>query len=96
MWPGTSEVYKLLKTKNSSVSSQRTSGLGLLELCQNSSKALLQLKTEREYAYIFKNAPMKRCSSSLIITEIQIKTAVRSHLTLVRTANIIKPKNSTC
>ena len=54
MWPGTSEVYKLLKTKNSSVSSQRTSGLGLLELCQNSSKALLQLKTEIVCIYILK------------------------------------------
>ena len=48
---------KLLKPKNSSVSSQWTSGLGLLELYQNSSKTLLQLKTERDNMHIYLKMP---------------------------------------
>ena len=42
------------------------------------------------------NKHMKRCSASLIIKEMQIKTSVRYHLMSVRLAAIKNSTNSKC
>ena len=42
------------------------------------------------------NQNMKRCSASIIIREMQIKTTMRYHFTPVRRAEIKKSTNNKC
>ena len=42
------------------------------------------------------NKCMKKCSTLLIITEMQIKATMRCHLTLVKMASIKKSTNTKC
>ena len=50
-------------------------------------------QTFREYIQMA-NKHMKRCSALLIITEMQVKTAMRYHVTPVRMAIIRKSTNN--
>jgi hypothetical protein len=52
------------------------------------------MENHKEYQMVEKH--LKKCSPSLIIREMQIKTTLRFHLTPVRIAKIKNPDDSRC
>ena len=54
----------------------------------------MDISTKKTYRWPHRY--MKRCSMSLIIRKMQIKTTMRYHLTLVRMAIIKKSTNNKC
>ena len=79
-----SKIYKLFKQFNTS--KKKTNQKVSKDLNIHFSKENIQMT----------NKYMKRCSISLIIREMQIKTTMRYHLTLVRMAIIKTSTNNKC
>ena len=78
----TSKIYKQLNIKKTKQPNQKMGG--------RSKQTFLQRRHTNGQNY------MKRCSTSQIIREMQIKTTMRYHLTPVRMAIIKKSTNNKC
>ena len=68
----------------------------IYNLTAKKKKKNLKLAKDLNRYFSKEDIQMKRCSKSLIIREIQIKTAMRYHLTLIRMAIIQKFTNNKC
>jgi hypothetical protein len=85
-------IYRELKKLNS-LKINEPINKWTIELNRNFSKEEVQMAKKKKKK---KNPRKKKCSPSLAIKEMQMKTTLRFHLTPVRTATIKNTTNNKC